>query len=235
MEDWAISSENIMIDICDLVPYSVGAFLGNGSVCYSNHTYVTEISSPDPEVAERCLLEMEILFNRKYKLVEYQPKHCNKPMFYARAYCKEVYDFYMALTFGKQEIPNNMHRAMHSSRLNFIAGMFDTDGTVKNTYNANGIPRWQVGFSNTKLNLVAGLAAILQNLGVKVGSIGEYKRANYLTLHSIFPNIRSFIEAGCYFHSKRKQQRLQDYLNHVVGSETLYTASMTMDEDKVQQ
>lgn len=241
MKDWAISSENILVDLCDIVPYSLGAFLGNGYVGYTNNTYITEISSPDEEVAERCLVEMEVMFSRKYKLVKYIPKGRTQMIFIARAYCQEVYNFYTSLTNFKQEIPIGIIRSqLPITRRHFIAGLFDTDGTVKFTECWNGSktkknPRWQLGFSNTKRNLVEGAAAILQKCRVRTGTINEYTKQNYLTVYTIFPNLRDFIDAEFYFHSNRKQTKLQDYLHHVIGPETLYTAPMTMGEDKVQQ
>ncbi len=47
------------------------------------------------------------------------------------------------------------------------------------------------------------------------------------------PNIRDFIDNKFYFQANRKQKRLEAYLNHVLGSETMYVAPSTKGEDIV--
>lgn len=243
MKDLAISSENYLDVLVSKSAYSIGAVLGDGHMRfipnYGNGSwYQVELSGMDIEIIERFKNEVFNIFSREYSIFTKTLKSGTK--FYTiRTSTKIIHDFFWSITLGKREIPVEIVRSNEKTKRDFVAGLFDTDGTVKFTETWNGSknaknPRWQLGFSNTILNIVESLASILASMKVKVGNIQTYERGGYRTIYAIHPNIRSFIDAGFYFHCKRKQQRLIDYLNHVVGSETMYTAPLTQGEDIVQ-
>lgn len=221
--------------------YSIGAILGDGHMRFvpgpnGNHWQV-ELAGMDLEIIERFLDEVNKVFGKSYGWFSRKLKS-GIDFYYARTYSKIVYDYFHTLTKCRTEVPIEIPRGSDQVRRDFLAGLFDTDGTVKLTETWNGSrtkknPRWQLGFSNTKICIVESAAAILQSLGVRVGKIHTYHRNSYRTIYSIHPNIRTFLASGCYFTASRKQDRLNMYLAHVVGSETMHTAPMTMGEDIV--
>lgn len=244
-KQWTISSEKYLERLIELTAYSIGAILGDGHMrfipSYGNGSwYVTEVASMDREISLRVANEFNGAFGTGYKPIQKRLPN-GSTLFIARASKKIIYDFFDALTNKKQGAPIEIVRGSKQMKLDFLAGIFDTDGTVKFTEAWNGSrtkknPRWQMGFSNTIPQMVEDTAAILHSLGVKVGSISTYKRSGgYRTVYAIHPNIRSFMDAGCYFYVVRKQRRLNDYLSHVLGSETMYVAPVTSGEDIVQQ
>lgn len=233
MEQWAISSEKLMDIALQTMAYSFGTFLGNGHCNYNpGYGYTTEISSPDIEVVEKTLSQINWMFSKNYKPIKRKLKK-NSYIYLGRSYTQAVHDFFMVNTEYRKMIPKALVNAPKESKLELIAGLFDTDGTVKETTNPNRDPRWQLEFSSTSLQMIESLASILQRMGVKVGKMHRYQRGGYRTLYSIHPNLRSFHAAGCYFSSNRKQNRLEAYLDHVLGSETVYAASLTQDDDPV--
>jgi len=246
MKDSAISSENYDELINTLIAktaYSIGAILGDGHMrfvpSYGNGSwYLVEVAGMDREVPERFLSEVRDVFHKDYHIIE-RTLNSGTKMYYGRTYQKTIYDYFHAFTHDKTEVPMEIVRGSDEVKRDFIAGLFDTDGTVKYTETWNGTrtkknPRWQLGFSNTKLGLVGSVASILASMNVKVGKIHVYERGGYRTIYTIHPNLRTFIDAGFYFQIKRKQDRLLSYLAHVVGSETMYATSLTKDEDIVQ-
>jgi intein/homing endonuclease len=144
-----------------------------------------------------------------------------------------VFDFFSINTQFKAIIPQFYFSASDDAKRDLIAGLMDSDGYITRICNKNKYTQWQIGFAMTKREIVAGAANIMRSLGVKVGKLGEYDKGNYQSMYGITPNIRSYIDAGCYFHSSRKSSRLQAYLEHVLASETLHAASVPPDEDKV--
>lgn len=238
MEDWTISSESYMMNLVNKTAYSIGAILGDGHMRYipsygNGSWYSTELASMDIEIMNRFLYELHSAFGKKYAMFTKILK--SNTLFYTvRASSKHIYKFFWYSTSGKQEIPLEIFQSDDSTKRNLVAGLFDTDGTVKFTHSDKGIPRWQLGFANTKLAIVESLASLLSSFNVRVGSVQLTKRGSYRTIYGIHPNIRDFIDAGFYFQASRKQNRLVDYLSHVSGSETMYTASLTKDEDIVQ-
>jgi hypothetical protein len=73
----------------------------------------------------------------------------------------------------------------------------------------------------------------MQSMGIKVGKITTMKKAGYRDVYGVYPNPRSFHEAGMSFHASRKQARFNRYVEHVLGSETLRAAPATSGEDIV--
>ena len=248
MKDWTISSGNtvdynLVEEGISFVAYSLGAFMGDGYSRYNvmsrskGSWYSTAVECMDLDIIERVQREFYIVSGRDYKIQRRLLKS-GKPFYFVRASCKVIFDFYNWFTCAKKEIPIEIFRATDEVKKDFLAGLLDTDGSVKFTESWNGNrtkknPRWQLGFSSNVREVVEGVGSLLRSLGVKPGKIGEYTKGTYKTMYSIHPNMRSFIDAGCYFHCKRKADRLQDYLNHVVSSETMYAASVTTDEDIV--
>jgi len=242
MKDWAISSEKYLDMLISKLAYSVGAVLGDGHMRYipgygNGSWYQVELAGMDIEIIKRFLYEIYRAFGKSYSILNKTLKSGVK-FYIARTSSKHIHDFFWLLTHGKREIPIEIIRSDDETKRNFIAGLFDTDGTVKLTESWNGSktkknPRWQLGFSNTERQIVESLASILISMKVKVGKINTYPRGSYRTIYAIHPNIKSFIDAGLYFQASRKQNRLNDYLSHVLGSETMHTASVTTDDDIV--
>jgi len=245
MKDWKISSENTVIDeIINYTAYSIGAFMGDGYSRFNvmpqgkGSWYTTEVSCMDLDIIERVQKEFFILSGTKYAITN-RIMSSKTILFTIRASKKIVFDFYNCITVYKREVPQEIFSLSDKIKRDFLAGIFDTDGTVKKTKTSNSSmvsnnPRWQLGFSTTIRQVVEEVASLLRLLDVKPGNISEYTKGPYKTVYALHPNIRSFIDSGCYFHCKRKSNRIQDYLNHVVGSETMYAAPLTKGDDIVQ-
>lgn len=242
MEDWTISSESDddEAELFGCLAYSMGAILGDGSFHYSikRNQPAMKISTMDSEVVHQVAGEINLLFGTEYKVHstnKYSPK--GTVMYRSIFSRSDIVGLFYYMTNGRNEIPKVAFSASPRVKRFFIAGMMDTDGSVTyQTITVNGIeyPRWKINFNNTKEHIVRGLATLMQSLGVKVGKISKMERGNYNDRYDIHPNIRSYIDAGCFFFVKRKHDRLNAYLRHVTGSETMYTAPTILGEDIVQ-
>jgi len=243
MKDWTISSERLLDKVVEMTAYSIGAFLGDGSFRFvpgsgNGSCYVTEVTTMDKEVPERVAKEVNDSFETNYKIMERKTPKGTK-MYIFRAYKKVVQEYFRLMTDNRHSVPKEILEGSRQVKLDFLAGIFDTDGSVKFTETWNGSrtkknPRWQLGFTNTVPEMVMGVGALLHGLGVKVGKFHIVPRGGYRTQYAIYPNIKDFIKAGCYFQASRKEKRLHDYLNHVLGSETMHTAPVTSGDDIVQ-
>lgn len=244
MKDWTISSERYLNlkRFIDKTAYSIGAILGDGHMRYipsygNGSWYSVELAGMDVEVINRFQYEMRSTFGKSYNIHTKVLKSGTR--FYTmRTSSKHIHHYFYSLTNGRTEIPIEIIGSDEYVKKSFVAGLMDTDGTVKLTETWNGSktnknPRWQLGFANTEIKIVESLASLLTSMNVRVGKMQINHRGSYRTIYNIHPNIRDFIDAGFYFSAKRKQQRLNDYLVHVFGSETMYAASVTSDDDIV--
>lgn len=219
--------------------YSIGFILGDGCFYQCSELHENgkrysrrnvQISKQDLEPIERVRDEIETVFGVKYSVFKRTPNK-GLPIYHLRAGRHDVFDFFSINTYNKTQIPQFYFSASDNIKRDLIAGLMDSDGYIMH-HKTN--TQWQLGFAMTKHEIVAGAANIMRSLGVKVGKLGEYEKGQYRNMYGINPNIRSFIEAGCYFHSNRKASRVQAYLNYVLGSEAMHAAPVLSGEDRVQ-
>lgn len=231
----------------DDLAYAVGFFLGDGSL-YSGpfissrngktyfHNDVIFVKS-DIEPIERVQAQIAEVFGRSYK-VQTRILPSGQKHWTLTAHHRQIFEFFAVNTAMRQEIPAHYFGASREVKLELARGLMDSDGHCAEFIDRHDpkyeIKRWQLGYSGTKLAIVQGLAAILQSLKIRVGVISPAKKAGYQDCYIIHPNLRDFHQSGLFFYATRKQARVDRYLEHVLGSETLHAAPATPGEDKVQ-
>jgi intein-encoded DNA endonuclease-like protein len=220
-------------NVIHLLAYSLGAFLGDGYFKYHYYGnggwWMIEVSTMDREIVETVREQIKSVFNADYT-IKHRTLKSGVDFWTYRSTRKVIYDVFTSVTSLKTQIPQDIINAPRSVVIDFIAGLFDTDGTIVH----NKEDRFQVKFGSTNKPLVECVASLLQRHGVMVGKIGEYTKSGYRTGYSIQPNIRSFIEAGFNFRVQRKLMRLGEYLIKVGASETMHAAPVTSGDDIVQ-
>jgi len=199
------------------VAYTIGALLGDGSVkCYTYITgekrvmeYKVVIANMDKECVERVCGEINRFCDANYRVAEYENPH-KTTMYRLAINNTPIYEFFHYFIGEKLFLADEVFRVGREAQLDFLAGLFDTDGTI-----AESSGYWRIGYAARTRTLVEDVARLLQKLGVKVGKIYEQVSGYGTTMYIIKPNIRSFVDAGCYFYIQRKVDRLYRYLNTV--------------------
>lgn len=231
--------------------YTVGHFLGDGCL-YSGpfissrngktyyHNDVIFMCS-DAEPVTRAQEQIEQAFGKRYN-IQTRTLPSGLAHYVLTAHRREIFDFFSVNTAMRAEIPSYYFSAQREDKLELCRGLMDTDGFSaefidngldKRTNKRYEIKRWMVGFSNTKLNIVQGIAELMQSLGVKSGKISTAQKSGYRPSYIVRFNPRSFQEAGMFFYASRKQAKFNRYVEHVLGSETLRAAPVTTGEDIV--
>ena len=191
--------------------YIVGVFLGDG--CYYKRPFRSEIIivGQDKDILEKVSRCCSKLGMTKYKVSSYR-----KNLFRIRITNSEFANTLNALTKGKTIIPD-MTTKSHIRE--FVAGLMDTDGHIaksKVTRKNKTWTRYAIGFTNSAPWL-DNFLNILNYLGVKTGKKTlKRKYRNPLTekdCYLIGLNIQSFIKSNLFFSCKRKQKRLNEYIN----------------------
>lgn len=243
MDTWTISRENDdefeeeINEYCEYFAYTIGAILGDGYFHFSpkSHQYRLGIDTMDLEVVQMVAQEINGKLFTDYKIHSYQKKNRNSEYYRFRTSNPDIFYFFYLLTEARTSIPQHLFNADNNVKRRFIAGMFDTDGyAAVNKQPKGDSMHYQVGFSNTNGQIIRGVAKILQMLGVKVGAISVndnskstfYNERTSKLIWRIQPNVRSFIESGCYFNVRRKREILEQYMRHV-ASETLHAEPST--------
>lgn len=221
------------LNVVHQLAYSLGAFLGDGYFKYHYYGnggwWMIEVSTMDREVVDTVREQIKSVFNADYT-IKHRILKSGIDFWTYRSTRKVIYDVFTSVTNFRTQLPQDIISAPRDIVIDFIAGLFDTDGTVIH----NKEDRFQLKFASVNRPFIECVASLLQRNGVIVGKIGEYTKSGYRTGYSIQPNIRSFIEAGFNFRVQRKLVRLGEYLIKVGASETMYTTSKTLDDDIVQ-
>lgn len=222
-------------EVIENLAYTIGFFLGDG--CLSSYPFTSSrngrtyykndvaFGKPDLEVLEKVQRQIADAFGKEYGIVKRTLRSGSK-YYELTAHRRDIFDFFAVNTRMKAEIPPVLFGASQECRRELLSGLFDSDGHVSQ-FEDSGRKRWQLGFSNNNRKLVEDTASLLQKLGVRVGRISEGHKAGYVTTYMIHPNLRDWHENGFRFVSRRRQSRVDDYIAHVTGSETVYAEPAT--------
>ena len=199
----------------EVMAYSIGAMTGDGSVkkylqkdangkFYS--AYNAGISSQDEECIGRVCYEVDCLFSKDFRPVPYRnPK--GTQMYRTGFGSKITFDFFNYFIGEKLNLSDEVFRSSNKAKINFIAGLFDTDGWI-----AYSKGYYSLGFASRHRTFVEDVARLLMKAGVKVGKINEDISGFGTIMYRIRPNLKSFIDKGFYFHIKRKAERVKSYI-----------------------
>jgi len=215
---------HIMDEYIPYVAYTLGALFGDGSVksrvipsrSDGSVDHMVRIACMDFDCIEIVTDQINRLFNSKYKVYSY--KNPNDTEMIGLAINNTlIYNFFHYFIREKLFVPDEIFRASRKDRIEFLAGLFDTDGTISKSNSGY----FRLGFSSRIRTFVEDTTRLLQKLGVRVGKIHEQISGYGTTIYVIKPNIRSFIDSGCYFRITRKASRILEYIVAMKPSETI--------------
>lgn len=189
--------------------YSIGAIFGDGTIgAYpldpSGMQYTVSIRNMDYECVKRVNNEVSDFFKVPHKIYTYTNPN-GTVMYGVSFHSIYVHAIFHYFVREKLFIPDEMFKIERESQLDFIAGLFDTDGYVTSK------GQYRIGFATRHRTFVEDLVRFLSKLGVNVGSIHSQVSQYGTTMYVIKPNIMSFIKSGCYFYIPRKFNNLKGY------------------------
>jgi intein/homing endonuclease len=202
--------------------YAFGFVLGDGCLSYyePRNAYSLRFGCGDTECLERVMLQILDVFPGKAMC----PGQDNRGRKYydIQIAGREVFDFFAGPTQWKQVIPQEFFSAPKEVQQELVAGLMDSDGCCEE-YQQNGYWKYKVVFSNNKLELIKGLAGLWRLLGVSAGKLKETIEYTGKPQYRLSPNIYDFARE-CYFHCKRKQERIERFKQLRCASETTNVA-----------
>lgn len=192
--------------------YLLGVYLGDGCVTMSGYTSISfKLNTIDLDFAEATVDALEELTGRKPNILKYKVKR-GRDNHHITLACKELCNVLVTDTQDKQVIPQYVFDWPIENKIAFIAGLMDSEGFVAaNTNNKTG-RRYYMGYKSCDV-WVLGFVRILNSVGVKVGKISYEKplKEGYKTPCRFHIKMQSWINSGCYFSIKRKQDRVNEW------------------------
>ena len=194
--------------------YVIGFFLGDGGLYkqLERNAYRVHFTKMDRECLETV---MSVLGQKTVR------KH--GPSLRIEYYDRKLFEFLAFNTEFRTTVPYQYINAPEHVVKELVAGLMDSDGSVTHT-ESEGYDRWQLHFTSTERKLMEAMQHLLRKHGVDVGKVTTVDNPGRRMAMHIRPNLKQFAERGFYFRNLRKMQRLNDYMQKVHASETLYAA-----------
>lgn len=193
--------------------YLIGVYLGDGWMGYvkSNTGWFFRLNTIDADFAEAARAAIEELTGNKGHVCCHPVKKSSKPNYSLGIGAKNI-AWIKSICHQKTKIPDIIYKMGRKEHLEFIAGIMDSEGYVSihkdrksaSTIGVKAVDGWIKDFYH-----------FCRKFGLKIGKLGQEKIKSGKTAYRFIFNHRSWIDNGCYFKIKRKQDKvciLRDYM-----------------------
>lgn len=213
------------------VAYLLGVYFSDGyvSMLPDYGKYVLGLDVIDKDFAESFVDAIDKTFGKQPSISTRQrsdweglaARHAvsGKPQLqYRTAFCSKSFcSWILETTAEKTRIPKFLMESSIACKREFIAGLMDGDGWMSQTP-MRGYPghyMYQMGLAGGHSEWFDSAIRLMQSIGIvgKKGYQDQYE--DYEPQQRYMINIRSYVEAGCYFKINRKQERLEQYIKDV--------------------
>ena len=226
IEQSAISRKDNSEFPWSVLAYFFGAWLGDGWYSWNPYKriYSIGIKCMDSEIVSRCRNDsLECITDlNPHMSTEMTPK--GTKLYKTMWYNKTFTGFVIMTTAAKTMIPEFIWEADKQTKLTFLAGLMDTDGSILKQKNESCRDNffYRTTFSGTK-GFVWQIPDLLRMLNIKLigNQLEEHLNPRHAKRLIISISLPSLIDSGFRFTCYRKQERLNDA---IARRKTRYTA-----------
>lgn len=192
--------------------YLLGVFLGDGCVTNTPDGYpVFRLNTIDADFADATRQALGALSRYPVNINVHAVKKSSKPNHSLRcgdtALCRRL----LADTDRKAKLPDGILAWPIDCRRAFIGGLMDSEGFVAANRNSTN-RRFYMGYKSCD-PWVPEFIAVLQSVGIKIGKLGveQPRLPGYKTPRRFAIKMQSWIDSGCRFNIRRKQDRVEEW------------------------
>ena len=191
--------------------YIVGVYLGDGCVTKSGGKPVFRLNTIDADFAAATKAALLDLGAKSVAVSTHSVKKSSKPNHSLSSRYDNLCARLVLITDRKQKLPAGIETWSREDKVAFIAGLMDSEGFVA----ANSNPtnrRYYMGYKSCD-PWVPAFARLLEGVGVRIGKVSTeppYK-PGYKTPMRFTIKMQSWIDAGCYYNIRRKQERVEKW------------------------
>lgn len=193
--------------------YLLGVYLGDGCVTNTPDGYpVFRLNTIDADFADAAKQAIACLSRYSININVHAVKKSSKLNHSLRCgdtgLCRRLRND----APGKRTLPAGILDWPREHQLAFIAGLMDSEGFVAANSTNPTNRRFYMGFKSCD-PWVPDFIVLLQRLGVRIGKvqIEEPYRPGYKPPTRFTIKMQSWIDAGCYFNIRRKQDRVEEW------------------------
>lgn len=209
-------------NVLDDIAYSIGFLLGDGCL-YSNPfngDYRIQWATMDVECLEKIKAEMET--DRPIKPI------AGKNASLLSIHCHEMWRAFVDLTGYKKLVPEYYFKDCDKDViLDVIAGMLDSDGSVKERKIKHNLKsgekeywNYALEFYNNEPGLIAGFTKLCKLAGIRTNNVRQLVSQSGRIAYSVSVVLRDFVKHGGRLYCKRKQARLDRFCERILKQPT---------------
>lgn len=202
--------------------YAFGFLLGDGYLGYIPRDHAEQFTVSFTSGDAECLYRVHGQIKGIFPEVKLLCGEYRKGQYVLQSQRRRLWDFFAGPTECKQVIPQVFFGAPKEVQKEVIAGLMDSDGCCEE-FQQNGYWKYKIVFSNSKLEIVKGLASLCRLNGCAVGALKSQIQYTGRPQYRLSPNIYDFAR-NCYFRCERKQARVERFKQLRCASETAYAA-----------
>lgn len=190
--------------------YLLGVYLGDGHIGKAQKARGMKrfrLNTIDSDFAEVTATALESINGFRPAINVHPVSKSSKPNHAISASGKNLI-WMIAATENKSKIPSCVWKLDREAKLAFISGVMDSEGYASKSRN-----KLTVGLKACD-SWINDFHRLMQSIGVIIGKIGEEVLPSGKTAKRFHFNVRSWIDAGCYFNIKRKENRVIEWASN---------------------
>lgn len=195
--------------------YFYGAWLGDGWYSWNPYSriYSIGIKCMDSEIVSRCRDDVMKTITDLNPRMHTEITDKGTKLYKAMWHNQKFTGFIIMTTAAKTQIPEFIWSADKATKLDFLAGLMDTDGSIlkqRESKCRDGF-FYRATFSGTK-GFVSQIPDLLRVMNIKLigNQIEEHLSPRHAKRTILSISLPSLIESGFNFTCRRKQERLED-------------------------
>lgn len=198
--------------------YLLGVYLGDGCITAAKANgrhwrYVFRLNTIDADFAAATKAALHDIGCKTVCVSTYPVKASVRPNHALWASLdEEVLDGMVEMTDRKQKLPDDIMDWPRDLKLAFIAGLMDSEGYVAGKTGLTHGRRFYMGFKSCDV-WVPDFIRLLESVGVRIGKVQTEapRKAHYKPPTRFSIKMQSWIDAGCRFNIRRKQERVDEW------------------------
>lgn len=194
--------------------YILGVYLGDGSASSQNGRLVFRLGTIDKDFAYRTKSVLEELTGKNANICQLNEKRSTNKPYVTSLHHNEFCEHLREVTENKTVIPEFVKEWPKENKIAFIEGLMDSEGFVaENKRNKPARSRYFMGYKSCDV-WVQDFIRILESVGIKIGKVRQEKpRKEGYKIPTVFNiKMQSWVDSGCRFNIKRKQDRVDAWV-----------------------
>jgi len=190
--------------------YILGVYLGDGSVSKNGTSMVFRLGAIDKDFVDKTSELLQELTGKNANINQLREKRSIHQPYVTACYDRELCYHLQEVTENKTVIPEFVKEWPIENKIAFVEGLMDSEGFVaENKRWEPARSRYFMGYKSCDV-WVPDFIRILEEIGVKIGKVRQEKpRKEGYKVPTVFNiKIQSWIDSGCRFNIKRKQDRV---------------------------